>query len=207
MPRTRTDLPVLHFKLDVHLQVMFYSVGFAQILCFCNASCGSAEYMVVVMMVVLMMVMMMMINRNQQKCTEAIHWTNCLSRTTVQCAGNTEVSKCCWQHLPKKLKVKFDQFIKLKADKLKYSQRIGGCKGHILTTLSLENNASPCFYTQQYEFDPHTPVYTLNSTARSNIHTAVSVRPTYASVYIKQYRTFQHTHSSVSSTHIRQCIH
>jgi hypothetical protein len=49
---------------------MFYSVGFAQILGFCNASCGSAENMVVVMVmvmvvvvvvVVVMMVMVMMV--------------------------------------------------------------------------------------------------------------------------------------------------
>jgi hypothetical protein len=40
---------------------MFYTVGFAQILCLCNASCGSAENMVVVMMVMVMMVVVMMV--------------------------------------------------------------------------------------------------------------------------------------------------
>jgi hypothetical protein len=40
---------------------MFYSVGFAQILCFCNASCGSAENMVVVMMVMVVVVVVMMV--------------------------------------------------------------------------------------------------------------------------------------------------
>ena len=48
------------------------------------------------------------------------------------------------------------------------------CKGHTVTALSIEINASPCFYG------------------------AVRVRPPYASVYIKHYCTSQHTHSLTS---------
>jgi len=45
-----------------HLQYIEYCVEFAHILSFCNASCGSAEYMVVVVM----MMLMMMISRGRR---------------------------------------------------------------------------------------------------------------------------------------------
>jgi len=43
------------FKLDIRLQEMYYSVGFVHILYICNASCKSAENMVMMMMMMKMM--------------------------------------------------------------------------------------------------------------------------------------------------------